>query len=154
LPIDILGRDATVKTEKLSYRGIPTELARAPRVRAAGTFVGIFRNKLAAPGELVEFGTRHRGKKAKIHIGRVAVRAGGSFRVGNTDPINAKDCNFSIAPAMACLASRAGSPVEAGVLSAGSSDGIGSCFGVGIRGGRILASVCGQQHDTNKHVAE
>jgi hypothetical protein len=66
LPIDILGPDTTVKTEKPSYRGIPTELARAPRVRAAGTFVGIFRNKLAAPGELVEFGTRHRGKTDPI----------------------------------------------------------------------------------------
>jgi hypothetical protein len=30
------------------------------------------------------------GKKAAIHVGKVAVCASGSFRVGNTDRINAK----------------------------------------------------------------
>jgi hypothetical protein len=85
--------------------------------------LAFFATSLRRPGgELVEFGTRHRGRTAKILIGLVAIRAGGAFRAGNTDPINAKDCNLSIAPAMARLASRGCSPVEAGVLSAGSSE--------------------------------
>ena len=33
-----------------------------------------------------------KGKKAGTHIGRVAVRAKGSFRVGNVDGINWKYC--------------------------------------------------------------
>jgi hypothetical protein len=32
------------------------------------------------------------GEKAAIHVGRVAVRASGSFRVGDADGINAKFC--------------------------------------------------------------
>jgi RRXRR protein len=34
------------------------------------------------------------GKKAALHVGRVAVRASGSFRVGNTDGVNAKHCRI------------------------------------------------------------
>ena len=35
-----------------------------------------------------------KGKHAGIHVGRVAVRASGSFRVGNVDGINAKHCKL------------------------------------------------------------
>jgi hypothetical protein len=35
-----------------------------------------------------------KGKHAGIHVGRVAVRATGSFRVGNVDGINAKHCKL------------------------------------------------------------
>jgi hypothetical protein len=34
------------------------------------------------------------GKKAAIHVGRVAVRASASFRIGNTDGVNAKLCHI------------------------------------------------------------
>jgi hypothetical protein len=34
------------------------------------------------------------GKKAGTHVGRVAVRGSGSFRVGNTEGINAKYCKL------------------------------------------------------------
>jgi hypothetical protein len=35
-----------------------------------------------------------KGKRAGVHIGRVAVRATGSFRVGKSDGINRKHCNL------------------------------------------------------------
>jgi hypothetical protein len=34
------------------------------------------------------------GKQAGIHVGRVAVRGSGSFRVGNADGINARYCKL------------------------------------------------------------
>jgi hypothetical protein len=39
-------------------------------------------------------GRSAKGKQAGIHVGRVAVRAGGSFRVGNADGIIAKYCKL------------------------------------------------------------
>jgi RRXRR protein len=44
-------------------------------------------------GDIVRAEVR-KGKQAGIHVGRVAVRASGSFRVGNADGINAKCCKL------------------------------------------------------------
>ena len=43
-------------------------------------------------GDLVRADVPARLKTAGVHVGRVAVRASGSFRVGKVDGINAKYC--------------------------------------------------------------
>jgi len=42
----ILGQGTTVKIEKLSYRSWQRQYGKSAKVRAAGTFVNIVRNKL------------------------------------------------------------------------------------------------------------
>ena len=55
----IAGQGITVKTEKLSYRSFQKNFGKSTKVRGAGMFVGILRNKLAAVGGgLGEFATR------------------------------------------------------------------------------------------------
>ena len=52
----ILGQGTTVKIEKLSYRSWQRQYGKSTKVRAAGTFFNVVRNKLtAASGELIEF---------------------------------------------------------------------------------------------------
>jgi len=55
----ILGQGTTVKTEKLSYKAWQRRFGRSSKVRGAGMFVGILRNKLKVAGDqLIEFATR------------------------------------------------------------------------------------------------
>jgi hypothetical protein len=67
-----------------------------------------------------------KGKKAAIHVGRVAVCASGSFQVGNADAINARSCKrlhradgygYACRPALP-------PPAEAGALVCRSPDSI------------------------------
>lgn len=65
----ILGQGTTVKTEALSYRSFQKNFGKSTKVRGAGIFIGILRNKAkAANGELIEFGTRHTCLSQFCHV--------------------------------------------------------------------------------------
>jgi hypothetical protein len=69
-------------TTKLTAHGLPRgSCMRTRRVRALQT------------GDMVRAEVPT-GKKAGSHLGRVAVRGSGSWRVGNADAINAKSCKL------------------------------------------------------------
>ena len=66
----ILGKGATVKTEKLSYKAWQRQrYGKSTKVRSPAAFVNVLRNKITAAGrELIEFGTRQTCLSQFCHV--------------------------------------------------------------------------------------